>query len=120
MIRTPPLCFGAKSLHPLNQNTSVPASIKNRDVPRLRHLSPESPKIMVSLFHVVWSSNGYNLVATGIQILSEPPDITSFSCGIPTFVNYYNRNAAKIDFMLQFANAVLGPPNSNVVLLGTQ
>src|SRR5271165_1113178 len=119
-IRTPPLCFGAKPLHPLNQNTSVPASIKNRDVARLRHLRPESPKIMVSLFQVVGSSNGYDLVAAGIQILCEPTDITSFSCRIPAFVDYDDRNTAKIDFMLQFTKCVLGPFNSNIVLLGTQ
>ena len=119
-IRTPPLRFGTKPLYPLNQNTSVPAPVKNCDVPRLRHLCPESPKIMVGLFHVVRSSNGYDLVAAGIEILCEPSDITSLSCGIPAFVNYYDRNTAKIDLMLQFTKSVLGPLDSNVVLLGTQ
>src|SRR5271165_4725245 len=119
-IRPPPLCFGTEPLHPLNQNTSVPAPIKNRDMPRLGHLCPEPPKIMVGFFRVVRSSNGYDLVAAGIEVLCEPSDITSFSCGIPAFVNYYDRNTAKIDFMLQFTKSGLGVFNANVVLRGTQ
>src|SRR6202008_1140075 len=55
-ICTPPLRFGTKSFYPLDQNTPVPAPIKNSDMPRLWHLRPEAPKIVMRFFHVIRGS----------------------------------------------------------------
>ena len=51
--------------------------------------------------------DGHDVVAAGIQVLGEAPDVAAFACRVPSFIHDEHRNALDVDLMFYFVKPLL-------------
>src|SRR5690606_11844956 len=96
-----------KSLDALDEHTAIPASVKDREVPRFGHGGPEPPEIMAAAFLSLWRADGYHFIATRVQAARQPPDVPAFSRSVGPFVYDDDRSAFEIAQVLEAAQFTL-------------
>ena len=77
-----PIGLPAKTFHPLDQDTPIPRTVENGNVTGFRELRPETPKVMMSLFHVIGSGYWDHFVSPRVHSFGQPPDVPSLSRSI--------------------------------------
>jgi hypothetical protein len=82
----------------------------------LREPRPESPQIVPCLLVRLRACNRLNNIISWIKRLCYPLYITAFSCSIPAFVSYDNRDLFTINLVAKIPQFFLQPVKFLVIL----
>ena len=107
IIGTHPVIFTAESLQTFDHDSSIPCTVKNRNMSGFWQSRPETPQIMSCLLMRLRTCNRMHLVSTRIECSGNPFDISAFSRSIPAFVGNDHRHFLAVQTIVQFAKALL-------------
>ena len=115
-----PVRLTAEALDPLHHHAPVPGAVEDRNMPRFRHLPPETPQIMVYLLHIIRCRRRIDLVAAWIQVACQAPDRTAFSRRIPAFKADHHRNPQPVQLAVQHLQLFLQLIQTFLIFLACQ
>src|SRR5216683_2078293 len=84
VVGTHPLIDGGIALDPLDQHTSVPGAIENRDPTVRRNIAPEAPQIRLRALFLGWRGDGHRDVLPCIERTGDAADRAAFAGSVRT------------------------------------